>query len=263
MNNPYIKFLKRDVKRTLIVFIAIVTVNVGMSVISNIISSFDKSSIEPIRFFSQASMLGYIMCGVYGMVCTVKTFGAAISIKGDRIGFLKALGLWSITIAIFTALFSIFFEIGCKVLMELITERDVYVISDVLWVNISDYEFTVADMSLMWFIKGIITRTLASLLMISLGYMVGAISYRLKVRTNLILFIGVPILFAGYISAKAFKDQDMVLSWGTNFINTMLYIIQNQALLTVLHIIAITVFTFVGTKFLIKAPIKDYAHDLV
>ena len=72
MNNPYYKFLKRDVKLILILLISIVTVNVGMSVISNIISALDRSSIDPIRFFSQASMLACIMCIVYGINCTVK-----------------------------------------------------------------------------------------------------------------------------------------------------------------------------------------------
>lgn len=78
------------------------------------------------------------------------------------------------------------------------------------WISIDNLEFKVADVSLMWFIKSIITRTLTNTLMIFLGYMLGAISYRLKVRTNVILFIEVPILFAGYISAKGFKNQDMV-----------------------------------------------------
>ena len=123
MNNPYYKFLKRDVKIALIVFISIVTVNVGMSVISNIISALDGGSIEPSRYFSQASMLACIMCMAYGINCTVKTFGGVTSIRGDRLGFLKAIALWSITIAIFASLFSVFFKIGCKVLMELITKR--------------------------------------------------------------------------------------------------------------------------------------------
>lgn len=263
MNNPYYKFLKRDVKIALIAFISIVTVNVGMSVISNIISALDGSSIEPIRFFSQASMLAYIMCMAYGINCTVKTFGGVISIRGDRLGFLKAIALWSITIAIFASLFSVFFEIGCKVLMELITKRKVYVISGISWISIDNLEFKVADVSLMWFIKSIITRTLTNTLMISLGYMLGSISYRLKVRTNVILFIGVPILFAGYISAQAFKNQDVVLDWVMKFIGATLYVIQNPVILISLQIIGIIVFALIGTKFLIKAPIKDYAHDLI
>lgn len=263
MNNPYYKFLKRDVKLILILLISIVTVNVGMSVISNIISALDRSSIDPIRFFSQASMLACIMCMVYGINCTVKTFSGVISIRGDRLGFLKAIALWSIVIAIFASLFSVFFEIGCKELMELITKREVYVISDMPWISINNLEFKVDDMSLIWFIKSIITRTLTNALMISLGYMLGAISYRLKVRTNVILFIGLPILFAGYISAQAFKNQDMVLDWMMNFISNMLYIIQNQGILIGLQVMGIIVFAFIGTKLLIKAPIKEYAHDLI
>lgn len=147
--------------------------------------------------------------------------------------------------------------------MELITKRKVYVISGISWISIDNLEFKVADVSLMWFIKSIITRTLTNTLMISLGYMLGAISYRLKVRTNVILFIGVPILFAGYISAQAFKNQDVVLDWVMKFIGATLYVIQNPVILISLQIIGIIVFALIGTKFLIKAPIKDYAHDLI
>ena len=263
MNNPYFKFLKRDVRLYLIIFISVVTVNVGMSAISNIISNFDGTSVEPIRFFSQSSMVGCIICIVYGITCIVKTFGGVIGIRADRLGFLKAFGLWSIAIAVFVALFSILFDIGCKELIELITKREVYLISDINWISISDLEFKVTDVYFMWFIKSIITITLTNILMISLGYMLGAISYRLKVRTNVILFIGVPILFAGYISAQAFKNQDVVLGWVMNFINITLYIIQNPVALISLQIIGIRVFSLVGTKFLVKAPIKEYAHDLI
>ena len=48
-----------------------------------------------------------------------------------------------------------------------------------------------------------------------------------------------------------------------NFISATLYVIQNPVILIGLQIIGIIVFALIGTKFLIKAPIKDYAHDLI
>lgn len=263
MNNPYLSFLKRNVKIILGVFILIGAVNIGATSISNIIMSSNETSTEPIRIMIQATQMSMFICFLFGIVSIIKMFNGAMSIRGDRVGFLKALAVWSIIIALFLSISSILFEIGSKVLIEYATNREVYIISDVLWINLEDVEIKVTDLSLIWFVKTIILRTLTNILMISVGYMVGAIEYRLKIKYNILLFIVIPVIFVGYLINQIIRSEEIILNIIMNIMTMMLYIIEKPMIYAIIQVVLIGICTFIGTKLLIKAPIKDYAHDLI
>lgn len=262
-NNPYFNFLKRDFRQILIVFITVVAVNVGITTASNIYMALEPSFERQINLYSQASPMGAMMCFVMGIMFILKNFSGALSIRGDRVGFFKAFALWSVIMAIFMALFGTVFEIAMKTLIEVITHKEVILVSDIQWVELNNVEFMVSKITPLWFLKTIFNRAISNLMLISLGYMLGAIGYRLKKIYNVIIFVIIPIVLISYIGNGSMRGDQFIMNLGLMIINTVVYLCENPMLITVIQIACLGVFSFIGTKFLIKAPTNDYAHDLI
>lgn len=262
-NNPYFKFMKRDFTYTFVLFGSIIMVNLFGTVIADIIETFNGTSAEPIRIFSQAAEMSIILCAVFATIEILKGFNGAISIRGDRVGFLKAFAKWGIILAISASIFSLTLELTSKFIAEMVTGRDVYLISDITWVSIEEVELMPTDISLGWFLSSIVTRFITNMMMVSVGYMIGAIVYRLKVKYNVMLFIVLPLVFVGYIVNYAIRDEDGLLYIVMNILTAVLYVVEKPMMLISAQSIGFVIFTFIGTKLLINAPIKDYAHDLI
>ncbi|MEG1410017.1 MAG: hypothetical protein RSD36_09250 [Terrisporobacter sp.] len=262
-DNPYFNFLKKDFNQTLMVFTLVVVINVGITTVSNIYMALEPSFDRQINFYSQASPMAAMMCFIMGIMFILMNFSGGISIRGDRAGFLKAFALWSIIMAVFMALFGTVFEMVMKSLTEAITHREVILISDVQWVELNGVEFSVSQISPIWFLKTVINRSISNLMLLSLGYMLGSIGYRLKKRTNILIFVVLPIVLIGCIVNSSIRGDQFIINLGLMIINTVVYLCENPMLITIIQIIGLGIFSFIGTKFLIKAPTNDYAHDLI
>lgn len=261
--NPYFNFLKKDFRQITLIFIVIIVVNIGTTAISNIYSSLQSYDNEPIRFFSQAASMGVMICFICGIMITLKNFSGAIGIKGDRVGYIKAFVIWSLIISLVLALFGTVIELGYKILIEFITNKEVLLISNSIRGYTSDVGFNIINTNFIWFLKSIFNRFMTNLTLMSIGYMLGAIGYRLKTIYNIVLFIITPATFIAFIVNMAIKNEDFIMEIGMKFIDTVVFICENP-MVSILIKLVFMIFAFiVGTRFLIKAPTNEYAHDLI
>ncbi|MGL5327725.1 MAG: hypothetical protein ACRDD7_00560 [Peptostreptococcaceae bacterium] len=242
-NNPYFKFIKKDFMIVFLLFATIISVNLFGTVIADIIETFKGVSSEPIRIFSQAAQMSTILCAVYGSVEILKSFNGAMSIRGDRVGFLKAFAKWGIILAISVSVFSLTLELGSKFIAEVVTGREVYLISDITWVSLDEVELNPTEVSGAWFFSSILTRIISNIMMISVGYMIGAIIYRLKVKYNVILFVILPLVFGGYIVNYAIRDEEGLMYIVMNVLTFILYIIEKPIILICIQTIIFGVCT--------------------
>lgn len=182
--NPYFNFLKKDFRQITSIFIVMIVVNIGTTAISNIYSSLQSYDNEPIRFFSQAGSMGVMICFICGVMITLKNFSAAIAIREDREGYIKAFVIWSLIISLVVAVFGTAIELGYKILIESITNKEVLLISDSIRGYTSDVGFNIINTNFICFLKSIFNRFMTNLTLMSIGYMLGAIGYRLKTIYN-------------------------------------------------------------------------------
>lgn len=261
--NPYFNFLKRDFRQIILIFIVIIVINLGTTAISNIYSGLQSYNNEPIRFFSQAGSMGIMICFICGVMTILKNFSAAIGIRGDRGGFLKAFVMWSLIIPLVVAGFGTVIELGYKILIEFITNKEVLLISDSIRGYTSNVDFNILDTNFIWFAKSIFNRFMTNLTLMYVGYMLGAIGYRLKPIYNIILFIITPATFIAFIVNMAVKNEDFVMEIGMKFLDVVVFICENP-MMSILIKLVFMIFAFiVGSRFLIKAPTNEYAHDLI
>lgn len=64
-------------------------------------------------------------------------------------------------------------------------------------------------------------------MLFSLGYMLGSIGYRLKKRTNILVFVVIPVILIGFLANSALRMDEFIMNMGV----------------------------------VIKAPTKEYAND--
>lgn len=261
--NPYFNFLKKDFRQITSIFIVMIVVNIGTTAISNIYSSLQSYDNEPIRFFSQAGSMGVMICFICGIMITLKNFSGAIGIKGDRVGYIKAFVMWSLIISLVVALFGTAIELGYKILIESITNKEVLLRSNSIRGYTSDVGFNIINTNFTWFLKSIFNRFMTNLTLMYTGYMLGAIGYRLKPIYNIILFIITPVTFIAFIVNMAIKNEDFIMEIGMKFIDAVVFICENP-MVSILIKLVFMIFAFiVGTRFLIKASTNEYAHDLI
>lgn len=261
--NPYFNFLKKDFRQIILIFIVIIVVNIGTTAISNIYSGLQSYNNEPIRFFSQAGSMGVMVCFICGVMIILKNFSGAIGIRGDRRGFLKAFLMWSLIISLVVAVFGTAIELGYKILIESITNKEVLLISNSIRDYSSNGNFNIIDTNFIWFSKYIFNRFMTNLTLISVGYMLGAIGYRLKPIYNIILFIITPATFIAFIVNMAVKNEGFLMEIGMKFLDKVLFICQNPMMSIFIKLVFMIVTFIIGSRFLIKAPTNEYAHDLI
>lgn len=93
--------------------------------------------------------------------------------------------------------------------------------------------------------------------------MMGAILYRLKIIYSVLIFAIIPIGAIAYAANYGFRNPDKTEAFGLEVINTLAFLMENQDVAIIIKFIGIVIFSIVGVRLLTKAPIKEYAHDLV
>lgn len=261
--NPYFNFIKRDAMQMIYILSIIIAGNLVVTAIPNIYMALEPGFDRTINMYSQATAFSSMFCFITGIMFILKNFSGAISIRGDRKNFLKALAIWAIIMSLFMVVFSTTLEVGLKILTEVITNKEVILIGDTPWVEIAGMEMKNPDITFIWFIKTIFSRFISGLMLFSLGYMLGAIGYRLKKRTNILVFVVIPVILIGLLVNSALRMDKFIMDMGVEIINMIVYLVENPGLIILISLICIGVFSLIGTKLLIKAPTKEYANDLL
>lgn len=248
---PYFKYIGTFNKKMLIILPAILCVNTVTAVWG--IISMAKHYNESLIFTSQSIPMSIVISVLAGLFYSLMLFSNSMSIKADRVGFIKAALYWGVILGIVLGVGSFIIDIGCKAFIESYTGRSVEIYSQINWINNGAYEFGTNLMS----------RMFNNLILFSTGFMLGAIWYRLKVKYSILIFIVLPIVSVTYAVNYGFRNYEKVEQFGNNILGIFEYLVANQHISNSLKIIGIFIFTLVGIRLLVKAPIKEYANDLI
>lgn len=245
---PYFKFIRDFNIRMFLIILTIISVNISISVWASIGS--DK---PVIIYSSQLISMGILLCFLSGFFYSLTLFSNAMSIKADRVGYLKASLLWGIILSVGIAVFCIVVDAGFKAFIGSITDKLVQTNALIPSISIKSSKF----------ILGLANVTLTNLFVFSLGFMIGAIWYRFKIIYNVIFFAGIPSALGAYIANSSTKSPVLLEVWGNRVLYNIGKFIDNKLLMVMTILTFIFLFILIGVRLLIKAPIKDYAHDLI
>lgn len=248
---PYFRYLKDMNMKMVAIFVTILFINTALSIFGTVQSAHIQDG--AINFASQCSVVGGMVCIGVGFFYSFSLFTSTMSIKADRVGYLKASLLWGLALAVGLALFSSVFDVLCKVILEGWTGMSVKVYSEMRWIQMGRLQAA----------TDIISRITSNMALFSLAFSVGAIWYRLKIKTSVILFLIIPVAFTTYGVNFGMRNPERIEQILDAITGPILFVITNPGIFTGVKIVAIIAFTLIGVRLLIKAPIKDYANDLI
>lgn len=248
---PYFKYLNDVNKKVLFIFSIIICVNTITSISGLIESGFSHNG--SLVYTSQASATSGIIIFLAGMFYSLQLFSQAMSIRADRVGYIKATILWGIILSIGLAIFGYTLDSISKIIAETITGNNVEIYSQTMWIDIDRFRSSM----------NIFSRVFSNLAIFSISFMLGAIWYRLKIKYSILIFVILPICIGTYMVNYGFRNPENMSLIGLKIFDTLGFIIQNQMISISVKSIIILICTLMGIKLLIKAPIKDYANDLI
>lgn len=248
---PYFRYIKDMNIKIILVFAFIICINTALPIIGVVQSKEYQNDV--INFVSQCSVSGGIVCLLAGFLYSLAVFASSMNIRADRVGYLKAVLLWGIILSVGFALFSFVFDILCKLILEAWTGMPTNVYSQMKWIDMRNLQLN----------TDIISRIIGNMTIFSLGFLVGAMWYRLKIRTSIVLFVIIPIAFVGYMVNFGVRNPEKMNMLINNICNIAEQLIKNTVLINTIMSFSIVAFSICGIMLLIKAPIKDYANDLL
>lgn len=248
---PYFKYLKDMNMKMVAIFLTMLCVNTALSIFGTAQSAPYQEGM--INFASQCSIVTGMLCLGAGFFYSFSLFASTMSIKADRVGYLKATLLWGIILAVGLGIFSSLFDLLCKVILEAWTGMPVKIYSEMLWIQMGRLQLA----------TNIISRITGNMAIFSLAFSVGAIWYRLKVKTSVLLFVIIPVAFTAYGVNFGMRNPEKMEQILDSIVGPILFVITNQGIYIGFKVVAIIAFSVLGIRLLVKAPIKDYANDLI
>ena len=109
----------------------------------------------------------------------------------------------------------------------------------------------------------IISRIFTCVFAGSIGFALSSLGYRLKKRTNILVFIIIPILFIALMINVGTTNPQIIESIGYKISIIIELLTSNIIILSITKLSIAMISLFIGCKLLIKAPIKEYANDLL
>lgn len=266
--SPYYNIIKRNSIFILLLTFTLITLNTFTELFTMIKTSsyLDNLVDGNIVFVNNSNMAAVITIIIYGVALSYKEFNGAMSIKANRKDYLKYSILSMIILGIILSIFSVASDLVAKFVLEYNTDYNAYVYTN-LGISINEIQSLLEKLgtgiSFGIFYQydinytGSILNTFLSIMKIgSLGFMLGALIYRLKKSTSIIIFIGIPLCIALFLIGNVVNNYEIVTP---NLIQTLLYLIGNN-----ITTISLTILNFIiGILLLKNAPIKEYAHDLI
>ncbi|MBY2477646.1 ABC transporter permease [Clostridioides difficile] len=259
---PYIKFFNKNTKLYIITFIIVGIVMNILPVIA--LKAFGEVSKNNL-YTNVNPILTYltILIFVYGVNMVNKDFSGALSIRADRKSCIKAIVTNLIVLSFIISIVGMVLIFLSKLFIEIITgysiDLSTLLKKDAIWTSISALiEPTTSSIPLTYlnyFVQIVVNEIFIGLI----GALLGAFTYRVRKATSVTMLIGIPVLVIIYMINFATKNIDKILI----YLEKIIYLFQNPFILlgTKIGIMAICVIFIV--LLLRKAPIKDYANDLL
>lgn len=248
---PYFKYMKDFTVSVLLIFLVILVFNTLTSVFAMIkVGEHNEGVLD---YTSQSIMMGNTLCIGVGLFYSMKLFSQAMIIRADRVGYIKAAFIWGLILAVGMTLFGEVVDALAKTLLEAKTIYKVEVNS--IFMLMGSEEFNVST--------SVAKKILNNLTIFSVGFMIGALIYRLKIKYSVLLFAGVPLVVFMYLVNLSSRNPERLSYIFVKTIDILEFLIKNQGISTGIQGVVLILCSIVSIRLLIKAPIKDYAHDLI
>lgn len=208
-----------------------------------------------ILYKTQLTLLGILFPTVFSLGISIKEFSGAMSIRADRKAFIKASIIYIIAISISTLVFVYLIEWGITLLTNNVSGVNVKLDKEIELMNM-----IVGDEGIIGNFFGMFICQLA---FSSLGFMFGAILYRVDIKTNIVLFIVLPIIAALYIIRLSYINADLINRIGESILWIFNYFIQNPSVFYIIEVLVAIIGLGISYLVLKNAPIKEYAHNIL
>jgi hypothetical protein len=249
---PHIMFLKHSY----IYWMIFILIFIGIQVVVFSMEGFSRGESlgeSLILYKTQLTILGIFFPALFSLNMSIKEFSGAMSIRADRKAFIKTSIIYIIVISISTLALVSLIEGILTLLANNVSSGNVKLDNEVELMDM-----IVGDGGIIGSFFGMFISQLA---FCSLGFMLGAIIYRVDIKTNIILFVGLPIVAALYITRLSYIKADIITKIGENILWILDYLIHNPSIFYALEVLVFVVTMGLASLMLKNAPIKDYAHS--
>ena len=249
---PHIMFLKHSYIYYMIFILIFIYLQVSAFLIEGL-SRGESLGESLILYKTQLSVLGILFPTVFSLSIAVKEFSGAMSIIAYIKSFIKASIIYIIIISLSTLVFVTLIEELINLLSNNVSSGNVKLDNETELINM-----IVGDEGIIGSFFGMFICQLA---FSSLGFMFGAIFYRIDIKTNIILFIVLPIIAVLYITRLSYINADIISKFGERMLLIVDYFINNPSKLYALEVIVFVAAMGLASLMLKNAPVKDYAHN--
>lgn len=251
MNNlkPHVMFLNHYYKYCMIFVLFFVGLQMGIILLQGLFTGEDIAT-QFMVYRSQLKMFGIFFPMLFSLNLSIKEFSGAMSIRADRMAFLKASILFIIVFS-----FSILILVNLAEIVILITCNTGNFVAG----NESEIvQLIIGDKGIFGSFLGLfISQVYFSLI----GFMLGSIFYRIDIKTSLILFIAVPIVVVLYLTRLSYVNAPIINIIGENILWMVDYFLRNPVTFYLVELVTGVISMGLAYLMLRNAPIKDYAHS--
>lgn len=272
---PYFKLMKKNIILVIVIALSIVIVNDG----KEILTGFNHSLFENgyLIFKSEIYSSTALLMFIFGVLLSYKQFNISMNIKADRNSYIKASIASIIGLSIVLSITTILFTIALKFIVENVSGKNALVLGDSAYITSTAIDFInnlpgmgnsaiiygINDVSAKGIIMDILGQFLTLLSLSSIGFLFGSLIYRLKKITSVIIFLIIPASIISLGVAFSLFNTDLFMNYISMNLTNILMLIININVRLILKILSIVISLTGATILLKKAPIKEYAHDLL
>lgn len=246
---PHLMFLKHYYQYCMIFVLFFIGLQMGIILLQGAFTGEDIAN-QFMVYRSQLKMMGIFFPMIFSLSLSIKEFSGAMSIRADRTAFLKASIIF---IIVFN--FSILILVNLAEIVILITcNTDNFIAG-----NESEIvKLIIGDQGIIGSFLGLFISQISFSL---IGFMFGAIFYRIDIKTSLILFIALPIVLVLYITRLSYINAPIIKVIGENVLLMVEYFLRNPIVFYFVELVVSTISISLAYLMLRNAPIKDYAHS--
>lgn len=273
---PYCNLIKKNT--LILIFIALFTVIINDG--KEILFGFKHSLVENgyLIFTSQIYGATAVLMFIYGVLLSYKQFNIAMNIRADRKSYIKTSLIAMLVLSLFFAILTIITSEILGFIIEIISTKKVIIRGDFSNVSILDfingmlpsenqmsfsYGFSESDNTIMIYIRNLSLHLLNLLTVSSIGYLFGGLLYRLRKRTSVIIFLGIPAIVITLGVTWAISNPDVIVNYVAPALMELVFFIADMYILISIKLIIMTISIISSILLLKNAPIKEYAHDLI
>ncbi|MGL4911169.1 MAG: hypothetical protein ACRC3Y_01930 [Romboutsia sp.] len=293
MNNlmPYFKILRKHYY----MYIAVVLIGVlvggdGIDLFINLTTN-NYTIVDGVVIFSSDMYFGFNLClFIIGILYADREFNIVMNIRCDRKSYIKAVIVFMLVLGLGISIANEGVTLLIKLIIESASGKDAVVFANfnmsssvdatraILEETQSNYlgsatmNAYIRNPNLRYNLINIFTTWLSLTIYSFVGLFIGALCYRLKKFTSVLLFIGLPLTSVLYIVGNFVNNNHLFIDkFNNEFVPRLIVFLSNYQAVFLSNYQAVFlvktslgVFCLIGAVLLLrKAPIKEYAHDLI